>query len=183
MIPGLEPVQIRELQALGAPRDWEFEGHLDALPTLTPVRGQLQVEHRGNLLEVSGEAHTIICLCCDRCLNQFNRTLSTSANELIWLGERDASESMAEQGLDMDALDGLVECLDPRSSFEPEQCIFEHLSLQLPAVNFCGDGCPGMPRVPNPVESSLTQPVTDPRWAALLSLRSDGGEGSEVTNE
>ena len=111
MIPGLEPVPLRELQALGSVRDWEFEGHLEDLETLTPVRGRLLAEHRGNVLEVRGLAKTIVTLCCDRCLNQFNRALSTSTNELIWLGDREASEAMAEEGLDASALEGLVECL------------------------------------------------------------------------
>ena len=54
MIPGLEPIPLRELHALGSVRDWEFEGQLDELPSLTPVRGSIQAEHRGNILEVSG---------------------------------------------------------------------------------------------------------------------------------
>ena len=29
MIPGLEPVPLRELQALGSVREWEFEGQLE----------------------------------------------------------------------------------------------------------------------------------------------------------
>jgi len=62
MIPGLEPIPLRELHALGSVRDWEFEGQLDELPSLTPVRGSIQAEHRGNILEVSGSAQTIVCL-------------------------------------------------------------------------------------------------------------------------
>jgi uncharacterized protein len=77
MIPGLEPVPLRELQALGSVREWEFEGQLEELPSLTPVRGTIRAEHRGNILEVSGSAETIVCLCCDRCLKHFNRELST----------------------------------------------------------------------------------------------------------
>ncbi|MAR52078.1 MAG: metal-binding protein [Propionibacteriaceae bacterium] len=172
MIPGLEPVPLRELQALGSVRDWEFEGHLEDLETLTPVRGRLLAEHRGNVLEVRGLAKTIVTLCCDRCLNQFNRALSTSTNELIWLGDREASEAMAEEGLDASALEGLVECLDPRGDFEPERWVFEQLSLQLPAVNFCGDACPGIPQSLKKEGSSSELPAVDPRWEALLTLRS-----------
>ena len=183
MIPGLEPVPLRELQALGSVRDWEFAGQLDELPSLTPVRGSIQAEHRGNILEVSGSAHTIVCLCCDRCLNQFNRKLSTDANELIWLGDSEAAEAMAEEGLDVSSIDGLVECLDPRGSFEPERWVFEQLSLQMPAVNFCGDGCPGMPQSANPELPAAQPRAADPRWEALLSLRLDPGEESEVSRD
>ncbi len=179
MIPGLEPVPLRELQSLGSVRDWEFEGQLDELPSLTPVRGTIRAEHRGNILEVSGSAQTIVCLCCDRCLKQFNRKLSTGTNELIWLGDSEASAEMAEEGLDASSVDGLVECLDPRGSFEPERWVFEQLSLQLPAVNFCGDGCPGMPRSVNQELTASVKPSADPRWETLLSLSSDLGEESE----
>ena len=49
MIEGLEPVALQELRVLGAPRHWSVEGHLDQLPSLTPVRGELRAEHRGNV--------------------------------------------------------------------------------------------------------------------------------------
>ncbi|MFL2511861.1 MAG: YceD family protein [Synechococcus sp.] len=183
MIPGLEPVPLRELQALGSVRNWEFEGQLDEMPSLTPVRGTIRAEHRGNILEVSGSAQTIVCLCCDRCLNQFNRKLSMGTTELIWLGDSEAAAEMTEEGLDVSSVDGLVECLDPRGSFQPERWVFEQLSLQLPAVNFCGDGCPGMPQLVNQELSASVTPSADPRWQALLSLRSDPGEESEVTHD
>ncbi len=183
MIPGLEPIPLRELQALGSVRDWEFEGQLDELPSLTPVRGSIQAEHRGNILEVSGSAQTIVCLCCDRCLKQFNRQLSTGANELIWLGDSEAAEAMAEEGLDASSVDGLVECLDPRGSFEPERWVFERLSLKMPAVSFCGDGCQGMPQLSDQDPPTSVKRSADPRWEALLSLRSDLGEESEVMRD
>ena len=183
MIPGLEPVPLRELQALGSVREWEFEGQLEELPSLTPVRGTIRAEHRGNILEVSGSAQTIVCLSCDRCLKHFNRELSTATNELIWLGDREDEAEMAEEGLDASSVDGLVECLDPRGLFEPERWVFEQLSLQMPAVNFCGDGCPGMPQSVNQELTASVTPSADPRWEALLSLRSDPGEESEVTRD
>jgi len=61
--------------------------------------------------------------------------------------------------------------------------VFEQLSLQMPAVNFCGDGCSGMPQSVNPEQTASVTPSADPRWEALLSLRSDPGEESEVTRD
>ena len=90
---------------------------------------------------------------------------------------------MAEVGLDVSSINGLVECLDPRGSFEPERWVFEQLSLQMPAVNFCGDGCPGMPQSADQALSASPTPAADPRWEALLSLRLDPGEESEVTRD
>ena len=83
MTEGLEPIPLRDLQALGAPKVWSVDGKLEDLESLTPVRGELQAEHRGNVLEVRGELQTIVSLCCDRCLGQFNQSLEVSSEELI----------------------------------------------------------------------------------------------------
>ena len=175
MIPGLEPVPLRDLQALGAPRVWEVEGMLDDLDSLTPVRGELQAEHRGNVLEVSGELQTIVSLCCDRCLGQFNQSLKVKTEELIWLGDDQSSDAMAEAGFDPDSPDGLIESMDPRSSFEPERWAFEQLSLQLSVVNRCGKDCPGPPQPHNTGAAMPTAPI-DPRWQALQQLRESSND-------
>ena len=169
MIDGLEPVALQELRALGAPRRWAVEGHLDQLPSLTPVRGDISAEHRGNVLAVEGELSTIVTLCCDRCLGQFNHQLSCNSSELIWLGQSPPSEQDLQESEDIAAMEGLVECLDPRGSFEPAQWVFEQLNLQLPVVNHCGDHCPGPPlqAQTKPVETD----AVDPRWAALRRLQ------------
>ncbi|MFM1900371.1 MAG: hypothetical protein RLZZ216_947 [Cyanobacteriota bacterium] len=189
MIPGLEPIPLRELQALGVAKEWTVEGSLDDLPSLTPVRGHLQAEHRGNVLEVEGSLETIVTLCCDRCLGQFNHRLSAEVKELIWLGAEPSADAMTEAGLDMDAPDGLVESLDPRSHFEPERWVFEQLSLQLPLVNRCGAECPGMPGAttntrstdPSSTDASseaLGQGAIDPRWQALKQLAGGDDDAS-----
>ena len=171
MIEGLEPVALQELRALAALRTWLVEGQLDALKTLTPVRGELTAEHRGNVLAVDGDLTTIITLTCDRCLGQFNQQLRCRPSELIWLGRR--HPPMNNPGFeDVSAMEGLMECLDPRGRFDPEQWVFEQLNLQLPVVNNCGSDCPGPP-LPTTVSddaSSDSAPV-DPRWQALRSLQ------------
>ena len=37
MIEGLEPIPLRDLQALGAPKVWSVDGKLEDLESLTPV--------------------------------------------------------------------------------------------------------------------------------------------------
>ena len=171
MIEGLEPVALQELRALAAPRTWSVEGQLDALQSLTPVRGKLTAEHRGNVLAVEGKLATIITLTCDRCLGQFNQRLSCQPSELIWLGETPPSDEQLQESEAISEMAGLVECLDPRGRFDPQQWVFEQLNLQLPVVNHCGGHCPGPP-LPKEAggESSGSSPI-DPRWQALQHLQ------------
>jgi uncharacterized protein len=166
----LHPIPIQELKALGEVHHWQIEQTIAGLDTLTPVRGQLTVEHRGTVLAVKGQAATIVTLCCDRCLKHFNHALQASADETIWLGEASpaaAGEKEAMQtehqllALDSDACD----LLNPRGSFDPEHWVFEQLSLQLPFVNHCGSECPGPPTWSSDGRSG------DPRWAALGQLK------------
>lgn len=166
----LRPVPVQELRLLSEGRHWQVDQHLQELESLTPVRGTLSALHRGNVLELDGQAATIVTLCCDRCLQHFNHPLSFQTRELLWLGElaRQAGldpDNATDPGvLDLE-VDELCESLDPNGSFEPEHWLFEQLSLQLPLVNRCGDDCPGPPST-----AAGSEPV-DPRWAALHHLR------------
>ena len=170
MIEGLEPVALQELRALGTPRHWSVEGHLDQLPSLTPVRGDLHAEHRGNVLMVEGDLYTTVTLCCDRCLGQFNHELRCTSAELIWLGQAPPTEDDLQNSEDISAVEGLVEYLDPRGNFDPQQWVFEQLNLQLPLVNRCGEHCPGPCIHPERGVRESAEPI-DPRWAALRGLQ------------
>lgn len=172
MADDLRPVPIQELQSLAEGRYWSVDQDLKGLESLTPVRGQVHAVHRGNVLEVEGEASTIVTLCCDRCLQHFNHPLSFSTRELLWLGEDARDAGVDEQAvmdgdgsvLDLDA-DALTESLDPRGDFDPAHWTFEQLSLRLPLVNRCGSDCPG------PATWSSDPDGGDPRWAALRNLK------------
>ena len=170
----LRPVPLQELRLQAEGRHWQIEQTLSALPSLTPVRGRLSAQHRGNLLELEGEASTIVTLCCDRCLQHFNHTLSFRTHEVLWLGEQARSEGLDPQvvlegGLEVLELDpdALSESLDPSGDFDPEHWVFEQLNLQLPLVNRCGSDCPG----PNLQGASGDEGPIDPRWAALQRLQ------------
>jgi uncharacterized protein len=167
----LRPVAIQELSGLAEGRRWELDQHLAQLQSLTPVRGHVQAIHHGTVLEVEGEARTIVTLCCDRCLQHFNQPLSAKNHELLWLGEQARQQglesSLIEAGetvLNLDP-DALSESLDPLGMFDPAHWIFEQLSLQLPAVNRCGSSCPG------PASWGSADSGIDPRWAALRALQ------------
>ncbi|MFO7629270.1 MAG: DUF177 domain-containing protein [Prochlorococcaceae cyanobacterium] len=158
----LRPVPLQELQHLPEGRHWQVDQHLTELATLTPVRGQLSAVQRGSVLAVAGEAATIITLCCDRCLQDFNHPLRAQASELIWLGQGPPPGETPASELVLD-LDPGTACdnLDPRGSFDPEHWLFEQLSLQLPLVNRCGANCPGPAAYSNPPAAG---------WSALASL-------------
>lgn len=172
MSDSLEPVSLQELRVLGGPRHWTVETHLEQISTLTPVRGRLSVEHRGNVLAVDGQLETIVTLCCDRCLGRYNHQLLCSPSELIWLGEAPPSPLELQESEDLNAMEGLVECLDPRADFDPAQWAFEQLNLQLPVVNHCGQNCPGPPGLDLDQPSSPDpETAVDPRWEALRRLQ------------
>lgn len=162
----LKPVPLQELKHLDQGRHWQVDQPIAGLASLTPVRGQVLASHRGNVLDVEGQASTIVTLCCDRCLQHFNHPLSASSRELLWIGEpaHDPADLVALEGEGDDT--GLMEQLDPRGSFDPERWIFEQLSLQLPIVNHCGSDCPG------PATWTSERSGIDPRWSALQGLRS-----------
>ena len=191
MADDLSAIPIQELKALADGRDWQIDQHLDGLPSLTPVRGRVRAVHRSNVLEVEGEASTIVTLCCDRCLQDFNQALGARNRELIWLGEASRADGVDEdvvlesaaQLLDLEA-DAFTESLDPAGDFDPAHWIFEQLHLLLPVVNHCGELCPGpnlagagKPGAGNPGagqaapegDSPDADPI-DPRWAALKKL-------------
>ena len=172
MIEALEPVPLQELRALGTAKVWDVEGELDELPSLTPVRGHVSAEHRGNVLAVEGKLSTIVTLCCDRCLNQFNQSLSCTPSELIWLGDEQPTADELELSGEVAEMEGLVDVLDPRGQFDPQQWAFEQLNLLLPVVNHCGDHCPGPPGLQQqPVIPDTKTKAMDPRWQALQQLQ------------
>ena len=171
MISELSPVPIWELRDLESPRVWTVDGYLEDLPSLTPVRGTIQAEHRGNVLAVHGSLQTIVTLICDRCLNQFNQQLISTTEELIWLGEERIEHEQLQASDGSEQMTGLLERLDPQGPFDPQQWAFEHLNLQLPAVNRCGVECPGPPGLPTSDSEEALNSRPDPRWDVLRQLQ------------
>lgn len=167
----LRPVPLQELRLQREARLWRVDQRVEELESLTPVRGWLSARHADPVLEVEGEAETVVTLCCDRCLTDFNHVLRFRGEERLWLGD-------ADQLGDDPANDELIESLDPRGNFDPARWLFEQLSLQLPLQNRCGPDCPGPAMPPDPGESSgsaSTPPgpedPIDPRWSALRQWR------------
>ncbi|MFM9047426.1 MAG: YceD family protein [Cyanobium sp.] len=165
MTPLLRPVPLAELRTLPVGKVWEVDQPIAGLESLTPVRGHVLAVHHGTALEVSGEAETIVTLCCARCLQHYNQGLRAEVRELIeFRGGPTHGGSGAADGLEGTLGDDLDDRLDPYGSFDPERWVFEQLSLQLPLVNRCGKECPG------PASWGGGASTADPRWEALKAL-------------
>ena len=143
----------------------QFNQFITDLETLTPVRGNLQVTHQGNYLDVAASSETIVTLTCHRCLQQYNHRLKVDSSELIWLDEL-ASQLESEPLEQEVALEDLVETLSPQGYFQPENWLYEQLCLALPPRQLCDQKCPGIP-----MNNNGTKSAKDRRWEALENLK------------
>ena len=163
----MEPIYIPHL--LKSPKQTqvvEVEEFLPGLETLTPVRGEVRVSHKGTYLEVAAKAEAIATLTCHRCLQQYNHRVVVNTSELIWL---DAAANQPytgpiEQEIDVD---DLVESLAPDGIFNPGDWLYEQMCLALPQRQLCDRKCKGI-QISHPSES---KPTRDQRWAALELLK------------
>lgn len=147
----------------------QIDDLLPGLETLTPVRGQVKIQHHGNYLEVSGQAETIITLTCHRCLQQYNHRLSVNTSELIWLDEsvNQPYDGPLEREV---AVEDLVETLSPQGYFYPSEWLYEQLCLEIPQRQLCEADCAGIPATKASVNKIPEKPV-DSRWASLEALK------------
>jgi uncharacterized protein len=144
------------------------DGMVLDLETLTPVRGQVTVQHQGSYLQVVAQAESIINLTCHRCLQQYNQRLVVDASEVIWLDE-DADESYdGPIELRVDFND-LVESLTPEGHFDAETWLYEQLCLALPHRQLCSNDCGGI--LPKNESVVVVEKSTDGRWGSLAALR------------
>jgi uncharacterized protein len=143
----------------------EVQEFIPNLETLTPVRGNMTVSHRGNFLEILAQVETIVTLTCDRCLKQYNQRLSLDTSEIIWLDK----ESDRDKTLPLErevSVDDLSETLAVDGYFEPDTWLYEQLSLLMPLRQLCSQDCqpPAAVALPN-------EPHFDSRWASLEALK------------
>lgn len=143
----------------------KFEESISDMETLTPIRGDLQVTHHGNYLEVRSRAETIITLTCDRCLKQYNYKLVINPQELIWLNEITVQKDLLHIEVE-NSVEDLVESLPPDGYFYPRDWVYEQLCLAIPPRKLCEQNCQGIKLSGNSSSSFL-----DSRWAALESIK------------
>jgi uncharacterized protein len=143
--------------------DISLNHQIAGLNTLTPVRGFFQVAHRGNFLELQLQAHTILTLTCDRCLQTFNHRLEVDTSEIILLKEEDPNLSYP---LEREIIsEDLSETLSPDGELIVDEWIYEQLSLAMPLRILCGNDCK-----PPSIEPKNDHTIKDDRWSSLASL-------------
>lgn len=148
----------------------EVEDFLPSLETLTPVRGQVKVQHHGNYLEVAGQAETIITLTCHRCLQQYNHRLMIDTSELIWLDE--SANQPYDGPLEREvAVEDLIETLSPQGYFYPSEWLYEQLCLEIPQRQLCEAECAGIPADKPTANKTPEKTTVDSRWASLEALK------------
>ncbi|MEM9904249.1 MAG: YceD family protein [Cyanobacteria bacterium P01_D01_bin.44] len=170
----MQPIYIPHLKRLpDNTRRLEIDEHLSALESLTPVKGHLQVQHRGNFLEVSAQAETIMTLACHRCLQHYNSRIQVDTSEFIWLQDPEPDTYGVEREVEMS---DLVETLSPQGHFEPATWLYEQFCLSIPQRQLCNQDCPGIEVAetgPEPGQSA----ESDHRWAALSALKQQLPDG------
>jgi len=137
--------------------------HLPQLDTLTPVKGELTVAHRGTFLDVRAQAAAIMTLECDRCLQSYNTRVQVSTSEILWLQEPVVDDSELEKEVE---LEDLVESLPPQGYFSPDEWLYQQMCLAVPQKQICNADCSGIEITSNPPAVEV-----DHRWAALSSLK------------
>jgi uncharacterized protein len=143
-----------------------IQDYLPELETLTPIQGEMKVSHRGNYLEVTACAETIVTLTCDRCLQNYNHRLAIDTAEMIWLQE--GGEDPDAYPLEREVtVDDLVEILPSDGYFDPAMWLYEQLCLNLPQRKLCDRNCQGIPLADQPPESH----IQDRRWASLEAFK------------
>ena len=153
------------LQAPEKKQEFEFKKFLPGLESLTPVRGRIRIQHKGNYLEVSATAETIMTLSCDRCLQQYNHRLAVDTSEIIWLNETSKQEDFLPIEQEV-ATEDLVETLPYQGHFYPSEWLYEQVCLAIPQRKLCDNQCPGI--LPS---NNLSDQLVDSRWASLEALK------------
>jgi len=162
-IPPLRPVSLQELRLRSDALAWSVDQKLADLDSLTPVRGQLWARHHGSVLEVEGEAETIVTLCCDRCLQHFNRPLRAAVHELLDLAGGDELE-----GTDLTALAASAASPGaPRARFRPTG----------PGAGTSGASAPGGRAAGRPPAAGRDRGRRDPAVGADLAPSHASGQG------
>ena len=161
-------VSIPRLTKLPASQETiEFKEIFPDLKTLTPVNAKVQVTHKGNYLEVIGQADGIITLTCDRCLTQYNHRLSIDTTELVWFNEGGGLTEMDELPIDKDLdLENMVETVPEDGDFDVSNWVYEQLALDFPYKKLCDVDCSGIQ-----IHEENKQPEGDRRWAGLKALK------------
>ncbi len=171
MIPNLKPIKLKELKLLDSTRFISFEGFLDNLPSINPIKGTIEISYQIKSIKVKGIMSTFIELECDRCLSNYKQKLIYNSEEVIWIAS--LAENVDEQKTNL-GIEEIDDFLDPEEDFDPQHWVFEQLSLQTPLVKHCGKNCEGLSKLPREFSSDINKSnemgMQDPRLLELKKL-------------
>ena len=123
----------------------------------------MTISHRGNFLEVSTCAETIMTLVCDRCLKNYNYRLSLETSEIIWLNDNQEESFTGEREI---AWEDLSESIPSNGFFDPGGWLYEQLSLNMPVRQLCSNNCQ-----PAEYQQEEERHSIDSRWSSLEILK------------
>ncbi|WP_247218181.1 YceD family protein [Synechococcus sp. C9] len=136
---------------------------LPDLPLLTPVQGEIEIQHQGTCLQVSARVNMIVTLTCRRCLCKYNDRLPLEVSEVIWLDATKSDPRAWPLEQEVSFAD-LMEYLPPDGWLDVGQWLYEQISLALPSHPLCRPDC-RLDWEPEEV------PPVDPRWAGLTQFK------------
>jgi len=139
----------------------------------TPIQAHLRLESVMDGVLVSADLNYDVSAECSRCLDPLNWVDSTSFVELFLYPETDSRgrelADISSDSLDSESTPHYVanDCIDL------EDVIRDAIVLELPLKPLCEDNCQGLCTICGEKLDSGAHdhPVSDPRWAALESLR------------
>ena len=167
----MHPIDVRDLLGHpGASRATELRDTLPGLGTElarvaedTPVEGELLLESVVEGILASGRLSGMMSLRCARCLKDFTRPFDVAVE--------------GELFVEYPAPDSDDYPIDPRGSLDPEQLVRDAVGLELPFSPLCRPDCLGICGTCGGDRNLGECPGhedTDPRWAALEALLTEG---------
>lgn len=145
---------------------------LDGEVKLThPIEGAIRLIHTIEGVLVSGQLHTEVELSCSRCLESFLTAIDFT------LEEEFRPTIDISTGAKLPPVDGEDEAtlIDSQHTIDLREVIRQDILLALPSRPLCNPDCAGLcsqcGQNLNEGPCTCVQPLDDPRWEALWTLR------------
>ena len=110
---------------------------------LAPLKIQLQVFRVPNMIVMEGQVETIIRLCCNRCLKEYEAPLETRFALTYTNKLSEIEKASSDEGAELsDSEAGLI--LFHGDKIDLREAIQEQVVMALPVRSLCNEGCQGL---------------------------------------